>query len=146
MVKQAGPKPRRFETAFEPSVEFLSVLAHELRNPIAPLRSATEVLRLICADPLQKHALDIVDRQLTQLTRLVDELVDVARFRRGLVTLEKQSVDVSAVVEQALETTHPLSDARQQHVLRGDTGPHRHNRQQHAHFSIVGYPAGHRAA
>jgi len=116
VVKQAGPKPRRFETAFEPSVEFLSVLAHELRNPIAPLRSATEVLRLICADPLQKHALDIVDRQLTQLTRLVDELVDVARFRRGLVTLEKQSVDVSAVVEQALETTHPLSDARQQHV------------------------------
>jgi CheY-like chemotaxis protein/two-component sensor histidine kinase len=97
-------------------VEFLSVLAHELRNPIAPLRSATEVLRLICADPLQKHALDIVDRQLTQLTRLVDDLVDVAKFRRGLVTLEKQSVDVSAVAEQALETTRPLVDARQQHV------------------------------
>jgi CheY-like chemotaxis protein/two-component sensor histidine kinase len=116
VVNQAGPKPRRFETAVEPSVEFLSVLAHELRNPIAPLRSATEVLRLICADPLQKHALDIVDRQLTQLTRLVDDLVDVARFRRGLVTLEKQSVDVSAIAEQALETTTPLVDARQQHI------------------------------
>jgi signal transduction histidine kinase len=115
-VDKLGARARRFSAAQALSAESLSLLAHELRKPIAPLRNATEVLRLICADPLQRHALDIADRQLTQLIRLVEDLVDIAGIRRGGVVLRKQLVDVSAVAEQALETIRPLSDARKQHV------------------------------
>jgi signal transduction histidine kinase len=100
----------------KPKAEFLSTLAYELRLPLAPLRNATEVLRLICTDPLQNHALSIADRQVSQLSRLADDLSQAATLTRRVITLETQSIDLSMLANQALENVRPLIDARKQHL------------------------------
>jgi len=93
--------------------EFLAVLAHELRNPLAPVRNAVEVMRLRDVDdPGLGRARDIIDRQVQQMTRLVDDLLDVSRITRGKVELQKESVDLAAVVARAVEISRPLIDAR----------------------------------
>jgi signal transduction histidine kinase len=97
--------------------EFLSVLAHELRNPLAPIRNGTELLRSICSEPRQQYVVEMISRQVVHLTHMLDDLLDVARLRRGLVTLRKQPVDVALIVEQALEAIRPAIDARQQSLL-----------------------------
>jgi signal transduction histidine kinase len=97
--------------------EFLAVLGHELRNPLAPLRNAAQILRLGQADPAAlAQAREIIDRQVAQLARLVDDLLDVSRITRGKIALRKQSVELAAVVAQAVETCRPLLDARR-HAL-----------------------------
>jgi len=94
--------------------EFLAMLGHELRNPLAPIRNAVQVMRKIgVADPKLAWARDVVDRQAGHLTRLVDDLLDVSRIIRGKITLHKSSIEIAAVVEQALETSKPLIDIRQ---------------------------------
>ncbi|HYE35164.1 HAMP domain-containing sensor histidine kinase [Methylocaldum sp.] len=94
--------------------EFLAMLGHELRNPLAPIRNAVQVMRKISVpDPKLAWARDVVDRQTSHLTRLVDDLLDVSRIIRGKITLHNSSVDIAAVVEQALETSRPLIEARQ---------------------------------
>jgi PAS domain S-box-containing protein len=93
--------------------DFLAVLAHELRNPLAPVRNAVEVMRLRDVDdPGLRWARDIIDRQVQQMTRLVDDLLDVSRITRGKVTLQKEPVDLAAVVARAVEVSRPLIDAR----------------------------------
>jgi signal transduction histidine kinase/ActR/RegA family two-component response regulator len=93
--------------------EFLAVLAHELRNPLAPVRNAVEVMRLRDVDdPGLRWARDIIDRQVQQMTRLVDDLLDVSRITRGKVKLQKEPVDLAAVVARAVEISRPLIDAR----------------------------------
>src|SRR5262249_60296692 len=93
--------------------EFLAVLAHELRNPLAPVRNAVEVMRLQGVDdPRLRWARDIIDRQVQQTTRLVDDLLDVSRITRGKVTLRKEPVDLAAVVARAVEVSRALIDAR----------------------------------
>ncbi len=93
--------------------EFLAVLAHELRNPLAPVRNAVEVMRLRDVDdPNLRWARDIIDRQVQQMTRLVDDLLDVSRITRGKVKLQKEPVDLAAVVARAVEISRPLIDAR----------------------------------
>lgn len=88
---------------------FLATLAHELRNPLAPLRSATEVLQgLPQADPRVAWAAGVLDRQLTHLTRLIDDLLDISRIRRGAISLRTELLALGAAVEQALETCRPL--------------------------------------
>jgi len=92
--------------------EFLATLAHELRNPLAPIRNAVQILRLkgeANGDAL--FARDIIDRQVQQLARLVDDLLDVSRITRGTIELRKERAEVAAIVEQALETSRPLLDA-----------------------------------
>src|SRR5262249_22021378 len=93
--------------------DFLAVLAHELRNPLAPVRNAVEVMRLRDVDdPGLRCARDIIDRQVQQMTRLVDDLLDVSRITRGKVTLQKEPGDLAAVVARAVEISRPLIDAR----------------------------------
>jgi signal transduction histidine kinase/CheY-like chemotaxis protein len=93
--------------------EFLAVLAHELRNPLAPVRNAVEVMRLRDVDdPGLRWARDIIDRQVQQMTRLVDDLLDVSRITRGKVKLQKEPVDLAVVVARAVESSRPLIDAR----------------------------------
>jgi signal transduction histidine kinase/ActR/RegA family two-component response regulator len=93
--------------------EFLAVLAHELRNPLAPVRNAVEVLRMRDVDdPGLRWARDLIDRQVQQLTRLVDDLLDVSRITRGKIKLQKEPVDLAAVVARAVEISRPLIDAR----------------------------------
>ncbi len=87
--------------------EFLAMLAHELRNPLAPIHNAVEILgRRPSADTMQ-WAIDLISRQAGHLTRLVDDLLDVARITSGRVQLRKETVDLRAIIEQAVETELP---------------------------------------
>jgi PAS domain S-box-containing protein len=97
--------------------EFLAMLAHELRNPLAPIRNALDLMRIKSAgDSTQEWARSVIDRQLTQLTRLVDDLLDVGRITSGKIALHKEPVEIDAAVLRAVESVQPLADARR-HTL-----------------------------
>jgi PAS domain S-box-containing protein len=88
--------------------EFLAMLAHELRNPMAPIRNAVELVQLLKpADERVRRAVGIVDRQVRQLSRMVDDLLDVSRITRGRIELDRKPVDLSAVVSAAVEAAEP---------------------------------------
>jgi CheY-like chemotaxis protein len=95
----------------------LAILAHELRNPLAPIRNGAEVLRTICTDPRQVQVVEIMSRQIVHLTRLLDDLLETARLRRGIVLLQRQSVDVGSIVQDALDAIRPAIDARRQTLV-----------------------------
>ena len=104
--------------------EFLAMLSHELRNPLAPLRAAFEVMRRSPpSDPKFAWASGVTTRQLEQITRLVDELLDVARISQGKISLKRERIDLNAVVVHCIETTQPYADSRRQamHVMLPDT-------------------------
>jgi signal transduction histidine kinase len=89
--------------------EFLATLAHELRNPLAPLRNALEVVRLAGDAPdALRRARGVMDRQVVQMTRLVDDLLDVARIAQGKLDLRKAPVDLRHALEQAAQMAEPL--------------------------------------
>ncbi|HZT02679.1 MAG TPA: response regulator [Steroidobacteraceae bacterium] len=91
--------------------EFLAMLAHELRNPLAPIHNAIELMRLKpLEDPQLTWAQDVIARQLTYLTRLVDDLLDVSRITRGKINLARQVVELESLISRAVETVHPLFD------------------------------------
>ena len=91
--------------------EFLAMLAHELRNPLAPIRNALHLLRVSGAGPVAAEARDVMERQLTQLIRLVDDLLEVSRISRGKIELRRAAVDLAGVVASAVETSRPAIDA-----------------------------------
>jgi len=89
--------------------EFLAMLSHELRSPLAPISNAVQLLRLQTnEDPLQQQARNIIERQVGQLTHLVDDLLEVARITTGRVQLRQERITVSGVVERAVESARPL--------------------------------------
>jgi signal transduction histidine kinase len=89
--------------------EFLAILAHELRNPLAPIRNAVEIMARIAVDnPQIKWSRDVIDRQSTHLTRLVDDLLDISRITRGVIKLAKEPVSVGNIVARAVETLQPV--------------------------------------
>ena len=93
--------------------EFLAMLSHELRNPLAPIRNALEVIRRLAPpDPKFAWASDVMDRQVGHLTRLVQELLDVARISEGKIALNREQIDLNAVIAQSVETAQPFIDAR----------------------------------
>ena len=93
--------------------EFLAMLAHELRNPLAPIHNAIELMRMKpLDDPQLNWARDVIARQLTSLTRLVDDLLDVSRITRGKINLTRQVVELEGLISRAVETVHPLFDER----------------------------------
>ena len=93
--------------------EFLAMLAHELRNPLAPIHNAVELMRLkSLTDPQLTWARDVIARQLTSLTRLVDDLLDVSRITRGKINLTRESVELEGLIARAVETVHPLLNER----------------------------------
>jgi signal transduction histidine kinase len=104
------------EAAARQKDEFLATLAHELRNPLAPIRNALEIIRLAGGVPAVERNRALIERQVGQLVRLVDDLLDVSRVVRGKVTLRRERVDLAAVAAQAVETAQPLIDA-QRHAL-----------------------------
>jgi PAS domain S-box-containing protein len=91
--------------------EFLATLSHELRNPLAPIRTAFEVMRRSRDADVIEKARSIIDRQLGQLFRLVDDLLDVSRITQGKMRLHTERLSVATVLELALETSRPLIDA-----------------------------------
>jgi len=97
--------------------EFLAMLAHELRNPLAPIRTAVQLMRFReLPDEQRERARDVIERQVDQLVRLIDDLMDVSRITRGTIALQRESLDLTAVIARAVETTRPLIDARQQEL------------------------------
>ncbi|WP_082439555.1 MULTISPECIES: ATP-binding protein [unclassified Massilia] len=91
--------------------EFLATLAHELRNPLAPIRTGLDILRLRSGDAQStQRATDIMERQLRQMVRLVDDLLDVSRINTGKFTIKSGRVELKAVVNDALEVVRPYID------------------------------------
>lgn len=97
--------------------EFLATLAHELRNPLAPIHNALEIMLLPEVDEsMLGMARSIMERQLKSLVRLVDDLLDMSRITQGKIELRRQTVELAGVVGQAIETVRPMIDA-QRHEL-----------------------------
>ncbi len=97
--------------------EFLAMLAHELRNPLAPIRNAVTIMQLEpMASPTLRNCRDVIDRQLAQVTRLVDDLLDVGRLTTGKIKLRKEPVRLADVVARSTETVRPVLEARR-HTL-----------------------------
>ncbi len=93
--------------------EFLAMLAHELRNPLAPISNAVEIMRLRGPEHSELHwARDVIARQVQHLVRLVDDLLDVSRITRGKIRLKLEPIDLAAAVSNAVETSRPLIEGR----------------------------------
>ncbi len=99
--------------------EFLAMLAHELRNPLAPIRNALHVIQMRGLERRQavRQSWEVVERQVENIVRLVDDLLDVSRISRGKINLQMQSVDVATIVARAVESSRPVIDARR-HELK----------------------------
>ncbi len=94
--------------------EFLAMLAHELRNPLAPISNAVHIMKLSNLDESRlAWCRDVIGRQVEHMVRLVDDLLDVSRINRGKIELKKEAIEVSAIVQRAVETSQPLIEARQ---------------------------------
>jgi PAS domain S-box-containing protein len=97
--------------------EFLAMLAHELRNPLAPILTATHLMKMKdLADPALQRIQDTVERQVLKMSRLVDDLLDVARITRGMVELKKATVDLASVLTHTVQTVRPEIDRREQRL------------------------------
>jgi PAS domain S-box-containing protein len=93
--------------------EFLATLAHELRNPLAPIVNSLQILRIPGVDPaIVQRARETIERQVNHLVRLVDDLLDMSRVVRGKIELRREPVSLQAIIASAVETAQPLIDAR----------------------------------
>ena len=98
--------------------EFLATLAHELRNPLAPIRNSLHILRVTAiSDPAVDRVRDIMERQVAHMVRLVDDLLEISRITRGKIELRKERVELAAVIGSAVETSKPLMDAAGQELI-----------------------------
>ncbi len=108
---------RKLREADRRKDEFLAMLAHELRNPLAPISMAAQILKIDPHNPARLlQTCQIIDRQVTHMTRLLDDLLDVSRVTGGMVVLEQSLHDMRRIVEQAVEQARPLIKARSHHL------------------------------
>jgi signal transduction histidine kinase len=96
--------------------EFLATLAHELRNPLAPIRSAVGLLQNERTSAPERQSLDVIDRQLRQLVRMVDDLLDVSRITHGRIELRRQLTELGPLLATAVETTLPHIESMKHHL------------------------------
>lgn len=97
--------------------DYLAALVHELRNPLTPIRTAAELLRSLCSDPRQLHAVELISRQVVTLTHTLEDAVEAAKRRRGLLTLSRRTIDAGQLLEEALAPVRSAIDARRQNLL-----------------------------
>ncbi|HYE36424.1 hybrid sensor histidine kinase/response regulator [Methylocaldum sp.] len=98
--------------------EFLAMLGHELRNPLAPITNAAQIMkRMNVSDPRLQMVQQVLDRQVGHLARLVDDLLDISRIEQGKITLRKEKLEIAPVLDQALESSRPLIQSRQHDLL-----------------------------
>ena len=120
MERQARAQTAALADLHRRKDEFLAMLSHELRNPLSPILNAVHLLRLQGEENLvQQEARSIIERQVGQLTHLVDDLLEVARFTSGKIRLHPTRLDMRGVVERAVESARPLIDHRR-HILTVD--------------------------
>jgi PAS domain S-box-containing protein len=102
--------------------EFLAMLAHELRNPLAPIRTSMALMRMRpTTDPLMSKCRDVIERQVTHMARLLDDLLDVSRFSRGKLTVQRQPIALQEAIDAAIEVNLSLITQRHQHVALAAT-------------------------
>lgn len=97
--------------------EFLATLAHELRNPLAPIRTGLTVLKLVKSPEDMNAAREMMERQVGHMVRLIDDLLDVSRITRGKVELKPERVDIRDVIDAALEVTRPIVEANNHELI-----------------------------
>jgi PAS domain S-box-containing protein len=113
--RDADARRAEAEEACRTKDEFLAMLGHELRNPLAPVLTALQLIRLKAGGALSREC-DVIDRQLKHLRRLVDDLLDVSRITRGKVEIHKEAIEIAGVVSAAVEMATPLLRQRQQEI------------------------------
>jgi PAS domain S-box-containing protein len=92
--------------------EFLATLAHELRNPLAPIRNSLHILRMTAGnDPTAERVCEMMERQVNHMVRMVDDLMEVSRITRGLIELRKEDADLAAIIRSAVEISRPIIEA-----------------------------------
>lgn len=97
--------------------DFLAMLAHELRNPLAPISAASQLLQIAKLDEARIHRTSqIIDRQVSHMTHLINDLLDVSRVTRGMVELEKTPIDIRHIITDAVEQVAPLMQSRRHHL------------------------------
>jgi PAS domain S-box-containing protein len=102
--------------------EFLATLAHELRNPLAPVCNALEIIQRTDSDPLREEAFHIIERQVQKMVHLIDDLLDMSRITSGRLTLRRERVELATVLRDAVEVSRPLIDASE-HALDVSSPP-----------------------
>jgi signal transduction histidine kinase len=113
MVAETGRRAEALREADQRKDEFLATLAHELRNPLAPLRNAVEILRVAREKPeMGAKALEMMDRQLKQMVRLVDDLLDVSRITTGKLGVKRHVIEIQSALRDAVETARPFIESR----------------------------------
>jgi PAS domain S-box-containing protein len=116
-IEDARRAAQALRTADRQKDEFLATLAHELRNPLAPIRTAVHLLSMpAVAEPVRTRAVQIVERQVSHMARLLDDLIDVARITQRRLVLKRDWVQVQAIVDTALEAAMPVAE-RKRHAL-----------------------------
>jgi PAS domain S-box-containing protein len=119
----AQAESARLLASLQEKDEFLAMLAHELRNPLAPIAAAAELLKSSRAgEERVARASDVIGRQVRHMSSLVDDLLDISRVTRGLIHLERERVGIDAIVASAVEQARPMIEARG-HVLAISQGP-----------------------
>ena len=101
--------------------EFLATLAHELRNPLAPLRSGLQILAMTDDQTAQNQAREMMERQLGQMVRLIDDLLDISRISCNKLELRRACISLTSVIESAVETARPVIDAKRQGAVSDAT-------------------------
>ena len=114
-VTELARARRDAEEANRAKDEFFAILGHELRNPLAPISTALQLMRLRGDDSLAKER-TIIERQVGHITRLVDDLLDASRITRGKVELKREALEISRVVAKAIEMSSPLLEQRRHHL------------------------------
>jgi signal transduction histidine kinase len=118
LITELKERAERLKESSRRKDEFLAMLSHELRNPLAPIRNAVQVVKVLSPPESQLHwANKVIERQVNHLSRLVDDLLDVSRIIQGKIKLHMAPLDLIAVIDQALETCQPLIKSRR-HELK----------------------------
>ena len=113
LLAETGRRAEALREADRRKDEFLATLAHELRNPLAPLRNALEILRMPESNSaMREKARQMMDRQLAQMVRLVDDLLDVSRITTGKLAIRKALLEVQAAIRDGIETVRPYVESR----------------------------------
>jgi signal transduction histidine kinase/CheY-like chemotaxis protein len=112
-ITESKAREQELSAANRRKDEFLAMLAHELRNPLAPIRNAVEIMRTVgSSDDRINKGSDTISRQLQHLVRLVDDLLDVSRVTQGKVLLQREALELTGVISRGIELARPLIDAR----------------------------------